>query len=621
MALILTITIHFASASNLLLFSSNSPVKLAAKSASSSEISPYSVTVNGQPVKVQKYHSLSYVQFDLLGQANVEITLREAVKQYSLSPKSYSIPSKQTGNKIYFSLTNPVKLILHQVNSLEAKLFIFAEAPEENSPKIGGLNVENILDYPGIDNTGSQDVTSIIQTAIDTVSQKSGILYFPPGIYKTQQLNLKSNLTLYLASGAVIEATKDVQPSYGRGVLQIENVHNLKIIGRGVINGNGSYWRPQKGWYTLILIKNSRNILLQDILLKDPAVANVWMSYSENINIYNVKILADPKPKFVNTDGFDFWSSRNIILDNVLYKGTDDATSHGGDKKEQIQNNENINIRNAVFYTGGGFKMGSGAAQKVIRNITYENIDVVYTNTFSGFWPVAGANFEKIYFKNIRVEDIADVPRDWGSAQLFQWHIYPSEADSPPETLGYIRDVYINNLTTDDRGGRKSTFNGYDSQRDIRIAFNNFSVAGQFIKTLEDAPFEIRPSYKDGNQYVSFTFATSDPTIVNIKVPKLYASESGNPGHFNIVRTGNLAESITVKYTIRGTAENGVDYRTIPNFVTIPAGEDSATIVIQPIPDKQTEGLETIFICLENVPNSTKYMLGPDFHAVVNINE
>ena len=38
----------------------------------------------------------------------------------------------------------------------------------------------------------------------------------------------------------------------------------------------------------------------------------------------------------------------------------------------------------------------------------------------------------------------------------------------------------------------------------------------------------------------------------------------------------------TVKYIIGGTAHNGVDYNTIPNSVVIPAGQDTAKVIIQP---------------------------------------
>ncbi|KOP26750.1 hypothetical protein AMR41_09055 [Hapalosiphon sp. MRB220] len=579
--------------------------------------STYSVSVNGQPVSVQKYNSLSYVQFTFAGRADIEITIKEPLKNYTISPKSYQIKTSQRGNKIAFSLISPRKLILHKVNSLNEKLFIFAEPLEEKPPKLGDTKVTNIMKY-GVDKTGNKDATKSIQKAIDEVSAHVGILYFPPGVYKTQQLNLKSNVTLYLAAGSVLEATKEIDPSYGRGLIYIENAQNVNIIGRGSINGNGSYWRPRKGWYSLIFLKNAKNIFLQDILLKDPAVANVWISYSENIKIDNLKILADPEPEFLNTDGFDFFSSRNIEIDNVLYTGTDDATAHAGDKKSQIHDNENINVRNSVFYNGNGFKIASTEKPNYIRNITYENIDVVFANELSGFWPIAGGYLEDIYFKNIRVEDILDTPEDDKSARLFNWQIRVGSwhSDSLPERFGHIRNVFINNLTVDDRGGAKSVFQGYDSQRDIsNVIFDNLCIEGKKVLNPKDAYFDIQ------NRHVNLKFTRSNPTIANITATAVYASESGNAGQFRIRRTGDTKKPLTLKYTIRGTAENGRDYHKIPDAMTIPAGADSVAIAIRPKRDSQREGLETVFLSLENQPNSTNYMLGPDFQAVVNIRD
>ncbi|WP_178381583.1 glycosyl hydrolase family 28 protein [[Phormidium ambiguum] IAM M-71] len=603
--------------------SNTSLVELYPKSALLTESRTYSVKVNGQPVSVQKYNSTSYVQFAFAGKVDLEITADEAIDKYTLSPKSYEIPANRNQNTISFSLTEPRKLILHQPNSLDEKLFIFAEPLEEKSPNLNDLNVKNVLNY-GVNNTGSQDATELIQKAIDEVSAQQGILYFPPGVYKIRQLDLKSNLTLYLAPGAVLEATKEINPSYGKGLIQIENAENVKIFGRGVINGNGSYWRSRGGWYSLILLKNAKNVLLQDTILLDPAVANVWMSYSENIDIYNLKILADPEPEFLNTDGFDFWSSRNIKIDNILYKGTDDVTSHGGDKNGAIQNNENINMINSVFYGGNGFKIGTTAKQDFIRNINYENIDVVFANELSGLWPISGASFENIYFKNIRVEDLLNSPRTDKSASLFQWKIQVPgwQPESSVDRLGSIRNVYINNLKVADRGGANSRFQGYGIDRNINnINFDNLSIEGKPIANSQEASFDFLPSQKDGNQYVNLNFTQSDPTIINITAPDIYASESGDAGEFRITRTGNLSQALTVNYTIRGTAENGVDYETIPNSVTIPAGASTGTIAIQPKFDNQAEGLETVFLSLHNLPNSTAYMLGSNFHAVVNIRD
>ncbi|MDJ0675319.1 MAG: glycosyl hydrolase family 28 protein [Calothrix sp. MO_167.B42] len=592
-------------------------VKLYPTPRSATTSSNYTVVVNGKPVFVQKYNSLSYAQFAFAGRANIEIQVKEKVKKYTLSPKSYKLKSQHQGNKISLSLAVPRKLILHQVNSLDEQLFIFAEPLEEKAPQLSDNKVISITQYQ-VDNTGEQDATTKIQTAIDQVAARSGILYFPPGIYKIAQLNLKSNLTLYLAPGAVLEATTEVYPSYGKGLIQIENAKNVKIMGRGTINGNGSYWRSRGGWYSLILLKNTRNIRLQDILIQDPAVANVWISYADGVRIDNVKILANPEPEFLNTDGFDFWSARNITINNVLYKGTDDATSHGGDMKGKIQNNENINVTNAIFYGGNGFKIGSTTKQKLISNITYENIDVVYANELSGFWPMTGANFENIYFKNIRVEDILDVQQTDKSAGLFQWRIQAAkwEPESSPEKLGYIKNVYVQNLKVDDRGGAKSIFQGYDNRRDIsNITFDNLHIQGKKALNPQDAYFDIQ------NPYVDLKFTSSNPTIVNIKATKLYGSASGNVGKFQITRTGKVNKPLTVKYRIRGTADNGKDYQTIPNTVEIKGGQHSAVITIRPKRDSQRQRLKTVLLSLENQPHSTNYMLGPDFQGVVNIRD
>ncbi|BAZ00600.1 hypothetical protein NIES37_45950 [Tolypothrix tenuis PCC 7101] len=589
-------------------------VKLYPPLTTATASSIYSVTVNNKPVFVEKYNSLSYVQFAFAGTANIEIQVKEKVNNYTISPKSYKLTSRQQGNKISFSLTVPRKLILHHVNSLDEKLFILADPLEENPPQLGDRQVTNIINYQ-VDNTGKINATDKIQQAIDDVAEHHGILYFPAGVYKTRQLNLKSNITLYLAPGSVLAAITEADPSHGRGLLQLENVQNVKIIGRGTINGNGSYWRPRKGWYTLILLKNAKNIWLQDILLKDPAVANVWMSYSENVKIDNLKILANPQPEFLNTDGFDFWSSRNITINNVLYVGTDDATAHGGDRKSQIHNNENINVRNSVFYNGNGFKIAATKIPNYIKDITYENIDVVFANELSGFWPISGGYFENIYFKNIRVEDILDTPEDDKSARLFTWliRVGSGDPDSSPERFGHIRNIFINNLTVEHRGGAKSVFLGYDAQRNIsNVVFDNLCIEGKKILNPHDAYFDIK------NQYVQLKFTSSNPTIVNIKASALYASQ-GNAGQFQITRTGDKSKPLTVKYTIRGTAKNGKDYQKIPGEVTIPVGADTVAIAIQPQNHNLRQRLETVFLSLENQPHSTSYMLSPNFQAVVNI--
>ncbi|MCX6246810.1 MAG: choice-of-anchor L domain-containing protein, partial [Bacteroidetes bacterium] len=55
----------------------------------------------------------------------------------------------------------------------------------------------------------------------------------------------------------------------------------------------------------------------------------------------------------------------------------------------------------------------------------------------------------------------------------------------------------------------------------------------------------------------------------------------------------------TIRYTITGTATNGVDYTLIPDYVVVPAGMDSINLVINPFMDNIPEGTETAIL---NIP-------------------
>lgn len=67
------------------------------------------------------------------------------------------------------------------------------------------------------------------------------------------------------------------------------------------------------------------------------------------------------------------------------------------------------------------------------------------------------------------------------------------------------------------------------------------------------------------------------------------AQYRGNNGAFTVTRPATATdEALTVYYTMSGTASNGADYAFLPGSITIPAGADSATISLNPLPDADT---------------------------------
>ena len=92
----------------------------------------------------------------------------------------------------------------------------------------------------------------------------------------------------------------------------------------------------------------------------------------------------------------------------------------------------------------------------------------------------------------------------------------------------------------------------------------------------------------------------SDDSTVSITANDPTATEAGTTtGQFTITRTGgNNAASLSVAFSIGGTATNGADYNTLASPVIIPAGSASTTVTVTPIDDNAVESGETVVITL-----------------------
>ncbi len=150
-------------------------------------------------------------------------------------------------------------------------------------------------------------------------------------------------------------------------------------------------------------------------------------------------------------------------------------------------------------------------------------------------------------------------------------------------------------------------------QPSLTVNFSNFhqknTLSTNFCLTFGD---------ENNNKYNYLKSKSSYPTIVSIRATKMYASQSGEIGEFVITRNGDITKDLTVKYSIRGTAKDGVDYQSIANFAIVPGGANEVVIIIQP-QKSNSQGTKTVLLILENFSNSNQYMLGVNFHAVVNI--
>ena len=106
------------------------------------------------------------------------------------------------------------------------------------------------------------------------------------------------------------------------------------------------------------------------------------------------------------------------------------------------------------------------------------------------------------------------------------------------------------------------------------------------------------------------------------------ATDEIDTATFVVHRTGETDFPMDVYFRIGGSADNGEDFRELPNRATIEQGERTATITVIPIDDAEVEGRENVIlrletpICVETVPPPADcYVVGQRDRAEVHIRD
>lgn len=135
-------------------------------------------------------------------------------------------------------------------------------------------------------------------------------------------------------------------------------------------------------------------------------------------------------------------------------------------------------------------------------------------------------------------------------------------------------------------------------------------------------PFTISTTNGSATVNITDDENTPDKRVLSI-VKTTDAAEPSTNGAFSIsLPTGVLpAETITVNYTISGTAVAGTDYANLSGIVSIPAGANSVSLPVNVINDQLIENAETVIVTLTGGTSTNfTYTVSPTSgNATVNI--
>lgn len=136
------------------------------------------------------------------------------------------------------------------------------------------------------------------------------------------------------------------------------------------------------------------------------------------------------------------------------------------------------------------------------------------------------------------------------------------------------------------------------------------------VGSVSSASFALR----DGGDlpYISVATLTGslDPGEQGVKLPD--GKSAYGPGTFRISCAGGSGGALRVNYTLSGSAVAGVDFATLPGFVTVPPN-GYVDVVVTPIENTVVDGPRTLTLSLAQ--NAAGYKLFTERSATITIND
>lgn len=400
----------------------------------------FTVRANNTPIWTESVGSggmenLNVANYSCSGKQTIIIKAPANITKFLIRPKSRNIIGKVNGTELTFTISGPQKLYV-EINDLP-HLAIFANPLETDVPK----------------------------------KNDTGIIFYAPGSYNVGTMNLKSNQTIYIAGGAVVNA--DI-----RGT----DVKNIKIIGRGILNGN-------------VRISASSIIEVNGIFIRNTqgwcnTITNCHHTIYNNVKVFSYKTVW-------GIDGIDPVSCKDFLINDCFIRTRDDCISIKSEKGSasfpiKDINTDSIRVLNCLlvgWQHADGITLGFELQGGKVQNVLAKNCDILSsrgqgrTGGHSAFSIVCDgpSDVRNIRFEDIRVEDEIE----YKNLELIVTEGRRYGTDGP----GHITGVYLKNVHWANKD-KPFVIAGVPNHFVEDVTFDNCYLAGKPITGLKDADFQ-----------------------------------------------------------------------------------------------------------------------------------
>lgn len=359
--------------------------------------------------------------------------------------------------------------------------------------------------------------TKAIQNCIDHCSTNGGgTVVIPKGVFTSGSVFLKKGVNLRIEKGGKLKGSagsadyplvatrwEGVERLWIAALVNAVDLQNIEISGEGTIDGSGMVW-TQRGLELvkqqpagaprisptallprprLLGIQNCRQVKIKGLSLHNQASWGLFVLYSTDVAIANLKITADHS--IPSSDGIDIDSSNQIHITDTFIDVNDDCISIKSGRDEDgwrvNRPSEDILIEKCHFgYGHGGVAMGSETSGG-IRNVEIRDCMVDSQN-----WapirfktqPSRGGVVENITYRNIKLNN---------TRKAFEFDMAWRMIDSKPATkaLPIVRNIKIINVSG--TANAVGTMSGLEASPIQGVQFKNCTIEAQNGFTIQYA--------------------------------------------------------------------------------------------------------------------------------------
>lgn len=394
----------------------------------------FRVRVDGRGEPVHNTAQGYFCQFEMTQPVAVTISCDQEIRQVEVRPLSRNIKATIAGREITFRLAAPAKLSVEINGDLAEPLYLFADDSERRTVNPDDPRVK----------------------------------YYRGGsVYQAGEIVLTDDQTVYIERGAIVE-----------GRIVAKDASRIRILGRGILDAT------DHGSATTLI--NCRDVEIAGITVVKGGRS--WVNrifLCQNVRIRNYKGISwGPY-----SDGIDILGSKEVVIDDVFIRNEDDSIVLKTGKFGYQGDVENVVVKNSVIWhghAGNALEIGYETMGNHIRNVKYQNIDIVRSDTQErkfrraalSIHAAGNARISDIHYEDIRVEAamehlihfelVTDITK-WGSGG------------------GTISGLHLKNVALTGGPAAISIIKGLEAAPIRNVVFENLVYHGKRIGSAADA--------------------------------------------------------------------------------------------------------------------------------------